>query len=142
MINIVCASTTPRKRFMNITIMIDQKEDHQHKKCISNPKRGIFKNHNLQWPLQSPLEKERKMLEFFFINKTKGSKRIGIKYNKVCTHKLLTTPCVFSRLWNIQTPITIDFITLFFKKSWSHTREWMFYPWSICSFFQFILMMG
>ncbi len=55
MINTVNARTTPRKRFMNITIMFDQKEDHQHKKCIKNSKRGVFKNHDLQWPLQSPL---------------------------------------------------------------------------------------
>jgi hypothetical protein len=65
MINTINASTTPRKRFMNIMIMINQKEDHRHKKCISNPKRGVFKSHDLQWPLQSPLEKERKMLEIF-----------------------------------------------------------------------------
>jgi hypothetical protein len=42
MINTVNARTTPRKRFMNIAIIFDQKEDHQHKKCISNSKREEF----------------------------------------------------------------------------------------------------
>lgn len=39
MINMGNELTTPRDKFMNIIIMIDEEKDHQHRKCISNTKK-------------------------------------------------------------------------------------------------------
>lgn len=65
---------------LDITIIIDHVEDHQHKKkCINNTKRKAFKNHNFSRSLQLPVERGKKMLENFPMNKKKGSKKIKVE---------------------------------------------------------------
>jgi hypothetical protein len=44
MINMGNALTTPRDKFMNIIIMIDEEKNHQHRKCISNTKKGAHEH--------------------------------------------------------------------------------------------------
>jgi hypothetical protein len=58
MINMGNALVAPRDKFMNIIIMIDQEEDHQHRKCISSTKKGAHEHHDHDQLGRRPLTQE------------------------------------------------------------------------------------